>query len=361
VRTLLRLFARSGGIRKDRWSDLGMIGGAALARWPFDLLEKWVVRRAEKQGRSPSSPPLFILGHWRSGTTHLYNILSKSSSFGCLLPIGTGLPWNMLTLGRWLEPWLVKALPSERFIDNVAVHRDAPQEDEIALANMTDISFYHGLYFPKHFHSYFRQGIFLEGEDEEVEMRWKETFQYFMKKLELVHGGKSILVKNPVYTARVALLRELYPDAKFIHIHRNPYRVYASMQHFYNKLLHELSFQAHDHLSIETIILEHYSHIMDRLIRDSSTLPEGHFIELGYDALVENPMHSLETIYRTLHMDHFNEDKGAFETYLKSVKRYKKNPFHCDSVTKEKIERYWAPYIHRWNYRPPDAGEGNPS
>ena len=50
----------------------------------------------------------------------------------------------MLTLGRWLEPLLLKTLPSERFIDNVPVMPDSPQEDEIALANMTEPSFYHG-------------------------------------------------------------------------------------------------------------------------------------------------------------------------------------------------------------------------
>ncbi len=119
-KTLWRVFRRSGGIQMDRLADLGMILGAALGRLPFDWMERVYVESISREKRS-SAPPVFILGHWRSGTTHLYNILSKSPSFGYLPPIATGIPWNMLLLGRWMEPWLIKTLPSERFIDNVPV------------------------------------------------------------------------------------------------------------------------------------------------------------------------------------------------------------------------------------------------
>ena len=60
-----------------------------------------------------------------------------------------------------------------------------------------------------------------------------------MTKLQLQHPGQRLLIKNPVYTARVGLLRVLFPNAKFVHIYRNPYIVFQSMKNFYHTLLAE--------------------------------------------------------------------------------------------------------------------------
>lgn len=357
-KTLWSVFRRCGGIQVDRIGDLGMILGAALARLPFDWMEKVYVDSVSRDLPS-SSPPVFILGHWRSGTTHLYNILSKSPSFGYLPPIATGIPWNMLQLGRWLEPMLIKTLPSERFIDNVPVQHDSPQEDEIALANMIDLSFYHGLYFPKHFHEYFNRGVYFDRTDASEVQRWKKTFLYFMNKLSVLHDGKAILVKNPVYTARVALLRELYPDAKFIHIHRNPFRVFESMMNFYRNLFRELAFQPYDHLSIPQLVLEHYPKIMDRLVTETKDLPSDQYIELGYDMLDEQPLEALEKIYDQLHLGDLGRDKPHFIRYLDSVKRYKKNRYVYSRETVDKVQQHWGRFVERWGYRNPDVREGD--
>ena len=84
---------------------------------------------------APMPPPLFIVGHWRSGTTHLYNVLSRSPAFGYVPPIATGLPWDMLGLARLLRPLLERALPPERFVDSLPVRpelaaggRDRPRQ-----------------------------------------------------------------------------------------------------------------------------------------------------------------------------------------------------------------------------------------
>ncbi len=350
--TLFHLFSSNGGVQFDRSKDLMMIASSALARAPFNLVEKLWVDRQLAEGHS-AKPPIFILGHWRSGTTHLYNILSKSPSFGFLPPIPTGIPWNMLTLGRWLEPLLQKTLPSERFIDNVPVQADSPQEDEIALANMIDLSFYHGLYFPSRFDEHFNKGIYFQGCAPHDINRWKDTFCYFMQKLSILQKGRPILVKNPVYTARASMLKEMYPDAKFIHIHRNPYRVFESMKNFYVNLFHELAFQPYDHLSIPDIVLKHYPRIMDRLIADTGSMDPKQFIELGYDELDQHPLASLHKIYETLDLGDFDKDRPVFEEYLNSVKRYQKNQYHYAPETLEQVTQHWGKFVQHWGYDVP--------
>lgn len=357
LKTLSRLFSSNASIQWDRWRDLFMIGASALLRAPFDAIERHVVDRHLRMGHA-EKPPIFILGHWRSGTTHLYNILSKSPRFGYLPPIATGIPWNMLTLGKWFEPLLRKTLPSKRFIDNVPVQPDSPQEDEIALANMIDLSFYHGLYFPSRFQEYFNRGVFFQGcAPVEVE-NWKKTFQLFMQKLSILQSGRPILVKNPVYTARASLLQEMYPDAKFIHIHRNPYRVFESMKNFYVNLFHELAFQNYHHVSIPEIVLEHYPRIMDRVLEDTKNMKPNQFIELGYDALDQNPISALRKIYETLELGAFGEDEEIFAKYLDSVKRYQKNRYPYSTETIDKVTQHWGKYVDHWGYEIPNQEQG---
>ena len=88
-------------------------------------------------------PPLFVLGIWRSGTTHLFNLMSRDPRFAWPDPIATGLPWNFLLVGRALRPLLERALPESRLIDNVAVNPDSPYETmDDFVAAMADANHY---------------------------------------------------------------------------------------------------------------------------------------------------------------------------------------------------------------------------
>ncbi|MEO0949430.1 MAG: sulfotransferase, partial [Cyanobacteria bacterium J06641_5] len=147
LRTLWQIAKRNGGVAPECLPQLALAAGATILRWPFTAYERGLVARSPLPENTP--PPIFIVGHWRSGTTFLYNLLSRSPQFAYVSPLATGLPWDFLTLARLVKPILEKALPKERFIDNVRVNPDSPQEDEIGLASMQVLSFYHGLYFPK--------------------------------------------------------------------------------------------------------------------------------------------------------------------------------------------------------------------
>ena len=145
---------------------------AAVGRWPFSAAERLLIER-----RLPSKedlpPPVFILGHWRSGTTHLYNIMCQSGRWGFVSPVATGLPWDLFGLAAVFNPLLERALPERRYIDNIPVRPDSPQEDEIAIANMSDVSFYHAIYFPSAFAENIKRGLFFEGCSTSDIRRWR--------------------------------------------------------------------------------------------------------------------------------------------------------------------------------------------
>jgi len=351
--TLARAF-RDGG-RPDRWGRAAGIFAAALGRAPFSAVETIVARR--RLARAPKmAPPIFILGHWRSGTTHLYNTLVHGG-FGYVPPLAVGMPWDMLGLARLLRPFLERALPEHRWIDRMPVTPTSPQEDEIALGSMSDLSFYHGLYFPRAFDRLIDRGLFLDGATPAQIARWEDRLRLFLGKLTLRHGRR-LLVKNPVYTASVARLRRMFPGARFIHIHRNPFEIFASMRNFYARLLDVMSLQSvPPGLDIDATILRVFDRMMQTFEVETAGMTAPEIVEIGHAELDSDPLAALGRIYEELQLDGFDAACGDFATYVESQRGFRRNRFPADPEAEALVARHWGRWIDKWGYAPP----GQPS
>ena len=357
IGTLTRVL-RDGGGADHRLRAAG-IWASVLARLPFSTLECILIAK-----RLPAledlPPPIFILGHWRSGTTHLYNMMALGD-FGYVPPLAVGLPWDMFGLARALRPLLERQLPERRYIDDLPVTPTSPQEDEIALANMSPLSFYHGLYFPKHFDRLIDRGLFFEGCSERQIAGWQARFGYFLRKLALAQGAR-LLIKNPVYTARPAMLKAMFPGAKFIHIHRNPHDVFLSMRNFYARLLEVMALQeVPEGLDIDATILRVYARMMARFEAETAGWGAPDLVELPYELLDREPMTALERIYSGLELDGFEDAAPRFRTYLDGVGSFRKNVFRGDAEAIEKVSGALGRWVDKWGYQapapPPDPVE----
>ncbi len=329
---------------------MGMALLAALGRWPFTQIEHLLYDK--KLDRMPELPaPVFIIGHWRSGTTHLCNVLSKSPRFGFLSPIASGLPWEILTMGRLFRRRLEKQLPSSRLIDNVPVNPDSPQEDEFAIANMSKVSFLHALYFPSRFEEHIRRGVFLEGLTEKEVRQWRNTFLYLLKKISYEQGAdKHLLVKNPVYTARVKMIKELVPRAKFIHIYRNPHRIFPSMKNYYRKLLPAMALQSYEKVDIERVILRTYRDMMDRLEREAKQINTEDFAHVKFEDFEREPLNELERVFDQLQLADFETDRPYLQNYLDSITNYRKNTFETPKEDQTLVREFWGGYLEKLGY-----------
>ncbi len=343
IGTLSAVLSRSGGIAPSNWVQVAGIIGATLGRWPFSTLEHLYASRVIGQTHD-IKPPIFIVGHWRSGTTHLYNIMSKTD-FGYVPPLATGLPWDLLGIATLFRPLLERALPDHRYIDNVPVLPDSPQEDEIALANMTPLSFYHGIYFPKNIDHFLDQGLFFDGCSQSDIEAWQGRFKYFLTKLYIHQDQKQLLIKNPVYTARVAMLHDMIPSAKFIHINRNPYEIFESMRNFWKKLLEEFALQDYAHVDIDRTIFRIYERMMTKLEQDWDKLPANARVDLRYEDLVADPIGAVETVYQTLELDDIEAARPKFEAYLSTIKTYKKNRYAYTDEAAALVEQNWGRFL----------------
>lgn len=348
VSTLVRLVAENGWPSRRFMPDLALAGLSALVRAPASALEAGYMALGREAGGE--RPPVFIVGHWRSGTTHLFNLLSGGGDVAYATPVSVGLPWDFVLLGRALAPLLNRAIPAGRGIDAMAVTPESPQEDELALASMTRPSYYHGIYFPRHFARHMAAGLFFDGCDVRARARWQKALHGFTEKIARRHPGRQILVKNPAHSAKIDAIREIWPEARFIHAVRDPHAVLVSTRRMFADLLDMLALQDHDPAEVERAIVAAYPRMMDKLAADAESLPEECFAEVRFEDLEQDPLAEVARLAPFID-PHRPEDilRGA-ERHMAQVAGYEKRTRAIDPEVAATVGAHWAAQLERWNY-----------
>ncbi len=352
---------RFGGIDRSYLPRALFVCLTTLLTGPLRLWEQ--ARYGRRIRRTPIHPsPVFIIGHWRSGTTHLHNLLCQDSNLGCLTTFQAMAPGFCFVGDGVLKRFLAKVAASRyptRLIDNIPLAFDAPQEDEFAVANLSPHSFVHTFSFPRQAEEIFERCVLFEGPSEAVRSQWIDAYLKVLRKVTLACGGKRLAVKNCAHTARIRTLLELFPDAKFVHIHRDPYEVFLSTLHMRRTVLPRSQLQEIEPDRIEAHVLRFYDRLMRRFLDERSLIPDGNFVEIRFDDLEASPLDQLRRVYDKLGLPGFAAAEPAFRSYLDSVADYRKNAYELDGDAIEKVNAHWPYAFETWGYDrrepPPDS------
>jgi omega-hydroxy-beta-dihydromenaquinone-9 sulfotransferase len=294
--------------------------------------------------------PLFILGHWRSGTTYLHNLLSLDTNFGYYSTFHALLPGLFLGNKGFIKSLVTLSLPEKRPMDDVQMGPELPQEEEYALAAMCPYSVDHGLCFPRNA-SYYNRFIFMDDVSQKIINEWKASYRYLIQKETFFRNGRRLVLKNPSNTARVKLLLELFPEAKFIHIYRNPYHVYQSMMNLLLSIVPYMCLQTPPEIpEVEQQIIEVYKKMYTKYFKERDEIPAENLIEIRYEDFIEQPLHQLKQIYTKLHLNGFNESEKKFTEYITSQAGFKKQKYLRDEHVKEKIYAQWKFAFDTFHY-----------
>ncbi|MDG6217849.1 MAG: sulfotransferase [Candidatus Thermoplasmatota archaeon] len=294
--------------------------------------------------------PVFIIGHWRSGTTYLHNVLSMDPVYGFCTTFHATLPGVYLGSEKTLKPLLQASIPSTRPMDNAAMGPDLPQEEEYAIANISPYGYYNGWCFPKNIYRY-NTYVPINQQSSAIQEEWIETYQYFIKKLTLYRNGKQLLLKNPAHTARLTILKELYPKAKFIHIYRNPYDVFYSMLKFMSIVLPRYCVQSPPTIQeMKDVILSMYTTLYTAYFEQRTQLDTDQLIEISYEQFINDPLPLLKKIYETLDIEHFSDVRLLFENYIKTQRSFQTSTYTMDNEIKQQVYDQWKFVFTEYGY-----------
>lgn len=323
-----------------------------LTGWSlFNVLLRWIQEfwwgRAISE-HELADPPVFIVGFWRSGTTMLHELLALDPRHTYPTTFQACCPNHCVLSEEFARDWLKFMLPNTRPMDNMDMGWERPQEDEIALANLGAPSHYWSVAFPNEPEQYPR---YLDLEDlTPAELaRWQAIFLRFLKSITFEHPGRLIL-KSPHHSYRVAALRRMFPEATFIRIVRNPFRVFPSAVYFLKTMFREYGLQRSRDEGLEEWILELFDRMDRQLTETLEDIPDSHSYVLRYEDLVANPVAELRDLYQHFGWEFNEETESRVREYCDARSGYRTNRYDLDEKWRSEIASRWDDYIARYGY-----------
>ncbi len=337
---------------------------ASLSRWGLmvtitaagafnSVSEAFSTARFRRQLQSPPAtpPPLFIIGHWRSGTTLLHELLMLDDRFCCPNTYQCFAPGHFLLTESFMTAAIGWMIPSKRPMDDVAAGWDRPQEDEFALMNMGAPSPYRRMAFPVTSPPV-PQALDLTTLDPADLDRWRSTLRRFLGMLAVADPRRPVL-KSPPHTARVGVLAEMFPAARFLHVVRDPFVVFASTMRLWQSLHDVQALQVDRGDTLEQYVFAAFEEMYAAFERDRAALPADRLHEIRYEDLVADPVSVLADSYERLGLGDFERVRGPLEQQARSMKRYRTNTYDHDPRIVAEVARRWRPFLDRYGYQVP--------
>lgn len=297
---------------------------ATLITLPERVLLAPLLALSRRRGEIHRPGVVFILGYYRSGTTHLHYLLSCDPRFitprwyQVLAPVGFVLSWQLL---RWV---MTPFVSSKRPQDDVAIGPEWPAEDDFAVNNWNAACTMTGrMLLPRSWARFARLND-LSGAPERDRRLFRAALGGFCRKLSLISRGRKLLLKTPANTARVAELLDLFgPNTRFIHLSREAGAVLRSNVAMHPRIESYFLQDVVEEEEIRERITAEYDEVERAFLRDAANLPPGTLTRIRYQDLIADPLGELRRAYREIGLELTPRVEARFAAYLHSVSDYR--------------------------------------
>lgn len=233
-------------------------------------------------------------------------------------------------------------------MDAMQVAWENPQEDEFALCTMGVRSPYLQFAFLNERHLYER---YLDMQDVPAGTvaRWKKAFMWFLKCVTL-REPKRVILKSPPHTCRIKILLELFPNARFVHIVRNPYEVFPSTVKTWKRLSEDQYIRAPRFDGLEAHVLDTFQHMYDVFEKTRGLIEPSRFCEVRYEDLVEDPVGQVRLIYDHFGLGDFDRVLPKLQEYQAKKAGYKRDQYQLPADVRDRITEQWQIFIQKYDY-----------
>ena len=322
----------------------------------FNLLLKWISQAVHGRDLAQveiSPDPVFVIGHWRSGTTWLHQSLMHDPRFAAPSRIQCFCPDTFLIADTFVSRLLKRLMMKKRPMDNVEMTTDGAEEDEVALCLMGAVTPYRGFMFPNDRVS---RASDLNSWSQADQAHWRKTWLGFLARVQFANPGKQLVLKSPPHSERIPEILALFPKAKFIHIHRDPYKVFMSSRKTARAMDTFLALQ--DHLpsdaEYERRMINNFPAFHAKLEADKALIPQGQLVTLSYEDLRADTVTEVRRIYETLHLGDVAPVVAAIKRSNKDAEPYQNNQYEVDLRVRKLVEREFGAYFNTYGYLPMD-------
>jgi hypothetical protein len=179
---------------------------------------------------------------------------------------------------------------------------------------------------------------------------WQDALHWFLQCMTFA-TDRQLVLKSPTHTARIALLAEMFPRAKFLHIVRDPQTLFASTIRLWRVLDHAQGLQLPHFRDLEAYVIDAFCRMYTAFERDRRDLSADRIHDVRYEDLVRDPLGELERAYARLALGDFAEVRSSLQAFTSSKREYQTNRYQLNEETRQKIEQAWGFYAERYGYQ----------
>jgi omega-hydroxy-beta-dihydromenaquinone-9 sulfotransferase len=306
-------------------------------------------RMLHRMGDHELPAPVFVIGHWRSGTTLLHELLCMDTRYGYPNSYACMNPHHFLISGTGIRMMPSSQVQIQRPMDEMSIGLDSPQEDEFALLAMGAPSPYEAFMFPSSMMQS-RRFLNISSLPKKEQEKWAHTFLRFLHMVSLENEGKPLILKSPTHTFRINMLLKIFPEAKFVHIVRNPYPVFASTLRMLNSM-----FSLYAITQVPGGMLEDYI-IQNGLLMEScldlslGQLQKHAYVRVSHEDIIKEPQQQIRKIYETLELGDADSTLAAVGQYFELRKNYKVSSNPLLPEQKKLVCEKWGCVFKKYGY-----------
>lgn len=286
------------------------------------LAAQWQ-RRPPEWAAAPLPQPLFILGMPRSGSTFLHELLTADPEnraprvWEVLFPVGAPGEEAGHRDGRVRQAaaclwWFRRLAPGA---DSVYPMRAETPQECVAIQSYT----FHSQEFLStcRLPSY---EAFLNQADLVPAYAWEKRF---LQHLQWGCPARRWVLKSPDHVYGLAALFRVFPDARILHTHRNPFEVLRSSAQL-TRVLQSLYSRPGNEAQVLAREIRVLAEGTERLLRFRDLHPElaDRFVDVKYGELVASPVATVARIYRQLGLSLSEEASERMRTLAAQRHRY---------------------------------------
>ncbi|EKX38398.1 hypothetical protein GUITHDRAFT_165242 [Guillardia theta CCMP2712] len=304
--------------------------------------------------------PIFVIGHPRTGTTLVHNVLSSDARFSFATNLQVGFPSTFILMSnfQWLLSFFVD---KKRPMDNMELSLDLPGEDEIATTLLSGgCSAYMPLFFMSQYKTYLDL-LNLNTTKERLDT-WTASFLFFLKKITYWNdrslakqsAHRRLIIKSPVHTSRIPTLLRLFPKAKFIFCYRDPYTVVQSAVHMAQSYYWYTYLNEPSDADISDFVLDQMEIIYREYFKHRNLIPKGNLVEIKFEEMENDIIKTMESIYDQFSLGDIKNltESAMFKKYREGMTDFKKNSLsRLNEEQKEAVKKRFAFIFETLNYQ----------